>query len=82
MAGLASFPSFRCIPYMLKEEGGEESGCQDVLGRLQVLMISTPKRGDLIFPKVRQQNHMIMHALTHTHTLQSILQRISICSAA
>ena len=52
---------------MLKEEGGEESGCQDVLGRLQVLMISTPKRGDLIFPKVRQQNHMIMHALTHTH---------------
>jgi len=40
-----------CIPYMLREEGGEESGCQDVLGRLQVLMISTPKRGDLIFPK-------------------------------
>ncbi|PUZ45075.1 hypothetical protein GQ55_8G191200 [Panicum hallii var. hallii] len=39
-----------CIPYMLKEEDGESS-CQDVLGRLQVLMISTPKRGDLIFPK-------------------------------
>jgi diphosphoinositol-polyphosphate diphosphatase len=55
MAGLISFPSLRCIPYMLKEEDGESS-CQDVLGRLQVLMISTPKRGDLIFPKVRQQN--------------------------
>ncbi|CAL4980950.1 unnamed protein product [Urochloa decumbens] len=40
-----------CIPYMLKEEDGGESSCQDVLGRLQVLMISTPKRGDLIFPK-------------------------------
>ncbi|KAG2562426.1 hypothetical protein PVAP13_8KG261903 [Panicum virgatum] len=40
-----------CIPYMLKEEGGESSSCQDVLGRLQVLMISTLKRGDLIFPK-------------------------------
>ncbi|TKW01028.1 hypothetical protein SEVIR_8G150300v4 [Setaria viridis] len=39
-----------CIPYMLREEDGESS-CQDVLGRLQVLMISTPKRGDLIFPK-------------------------------
>ncbi|CAN6363067.1 unnamed protein product [Urochloa humidicola] len=39
-----------CIPYMLKEEDGESS-CQDVLGKLQVLMISTPKRGDLIFPK-------------------------------
>ncbi|KAF8694204.1 hypothetical protein HU200_038331 [Digitaria exilis] len=42
-----------CIPYMLKEEdGGSSCGHgQDVLGRLQVLMISTPKRGDLIFPK-------------------------------
>ncbi|GJN25461.1 hypothetical protein PR202_gb13290 [Eleusine coracana subsp. coracana] len=39
-----------CIPYMLKEDEGE-GGLQDVLGRLQVLMISTPKRNDLIFPK-------------------------------
>ncbi|XP_062183026.1 nudix hydrolase 13, mitochondrial-like isoform X2 [Phragmites australis] len=39
-----------CIPYMLKEDE-EENSCQDVLGRLQVLMISTPKRSDLIFPK-------------------------------
>lgn len=50
----------RCIPYMLiKEEDAEEKSCQqDVLGRLQVLMISTPKRSDLIFPKVRQQDQM------------------------
>ncbi|KAL6890220.1 hypothetical protein ACP4OV_008983 [Aristida adscensionis] len=39
-----------CIPYMLTEDDGENS-CQDVLGKLQVLMISTPKRSDLIFPK-------------------------------
>ncbi|XP_062198217.1 nudix hydrolase 13, mitochondrial-like [Phragmites australis] len=38
-----------CIPYMLKEDG--EENCHDVLSRLQVLMISTPKRSDLIFPK-------------------------------
>ncbi|KQJ88349.1 nudix hydrolase 13, mitochondrial isoform X2 [Brachypodium distachyon] len=41
-----------CIPYMLKED--EESSClkdDHVLDRLQVLMISTPKRSDLIFPK-------------------------------
>jgi diphosphoinositol-polyphosphate diphosphatase len=46
---------------MLREEDGGESSCQDVLGRLQVLMISTPKRGDLIFPKVRQQNPHDQH---------------------
>ncbi|GJN04707.1 hypothetical protein PR202_ga22276 [Eleusine coracana subsp. coracana] len=40
----------RCIPYMLKEDEAE-GGLQDVLSRLQVLMISTPKRNDLIFPK-------------------------------
>ncbi|KAL6654745.1 hypothetical protein ACP70R_008210 [Stipagrostis hirtigluma subsp. patula] len=39
-----------CIPYTLMEDDSENS-CQDVLGRLQVLMISTPKRSDLIFPK-------------------------------
>ncbi|KAG8089913.1 hypothetical protein GUJ93_ZPchr0011g28468 [Zizania palustris] len=33
-----------CIPYMIKEDGKNSSS-------LQVLMISTPKRSDLIFPK-------------------------------
>ncbi|KAL5203825.1 hypothetical protein ABZP36_008696 [Zizania latifolia] len=41
-----------CIPYMIKEDGQNSSSLQDhVMDRLQVLMISTPKRGDLIFPK-------------------------------
>ncbi|AQK57679.1 Nudix hydrolase 13 mitochondrial [Zea mays] len=45
-----------CIPYTLKEDAveegaGKQSCQQDVVGRLQVLMISTPKRSDLIFPK-------------------------------
>ncbi|KAJ1275718.1 hypothetical protein BS78_05G157500 [Paspalum vaginatum] len=40
-----------CIPYMFKGGDDGEKSCQDVLGRLQVLMISTPKRSDLIFPK-------------------------------
>ncbi|KAG0530062.1 hypothetical protein BDA96_05G152200 [Sorghum bicolor] len=40
-----------CVPYVVKEDAGEKSCQQGVLGRLQVLMISTPKRSDLIFPK-------------------------------
>uniref|UniRef100_A0A0D9XSN9 Nudix hydrolase domain-containing protein n=2 Tax=Leersia perrieri TaxID=77586 RepID=A0A0D9XSN9_9ORYZ len=42
-----------CIPYMIKDVGENNSSMQDdhVLDRLQVLMISTPKRRDLIFPK-------------------------------
>ena len=47
----------RCIPYRLKDEDGDTScPLKDdlVLDRLQVLMISTPKRSDLIFPKVSQ----------------------------
>lgn len=55
---LTLIPYVRCIPYMLKEDDREGSLQLDVLGRLQVLMVSTPKRSDLIFPKVRQQNHI------------------------
>ncbi|XP_006662968.1 nudix hydrolase 13, mitochondrial-like isoform X2 [Oryza brachyantha] len=42
-----------CIPYMIKEDGENSSSHDDhhVLDRVQVLMISTPKRSDLIFPK-------------------------------
>jgi hypothetical protein len=47
----------RCIPYMLKDDDIDNSCClkdDHVLDKLQVLMISTPKRMDLIFPKVSQ----------------------------
>ncbi|KAM0841986.1 hypothetical protein ACQ4PT_058648 [Festuca glaucescens] len=43
-----------CIPYMLKDDDVDNScSLKDdhVLDKLQVLMISTPKRRDLIFPK-------------------------------
>ena len=58
---------------MLEEDVGEKSCQQDVLGRLQVLMISTPKRSDLIFPKVRQQDQM---AIRYAPFNQSCMQRI------
>ncbi|CAM0945187.1 unnamed protein product [Alopecurus aequalis] len=48
----------RCIPYMLKDDHGAAT-CppkDDLLDRLQVLMISTPKRSDLIFPKGGWEN--------------------------
>jgi hypothetical protein len=42
---------------MLKDDDVDNSCClkdDHVLDKLQVLMISTPKRMDLIFPKVSQ----------------------------
>ncbi|ONK78068.1 uncharacterized protein A4U43_C02F13960 [Asparagus officinalis] len=39
-----------CIPYRLKPEG------TDLIYRLEVLMISTPKRHDLVFPKGGWEN--------------------------
>jgi diphosphoinositol-polyphosphate diphosphatase len=53
-----------------KEDAGEKICQQDMLDRLQVLMISTPKRSDLIFPKVRQQDHM---AIPYTPFNQSCM---------
>jgi diphosphoinositol-polyphosphate diphosphatase len=40
----------RCIPFKL-EKNVEDQGC-NVEDRVLVLMISTPKRDDLVFPKV------------------------------
>ncbi|GAB4847384.1 hypothetical protein Ancab_026442 [Ancistrocladus abbreviatus] len=38
-----------CIPYRLRNKDGDESNCQE--DRLEVVMVSTPNRHDLIFPK-------------------------------
>lgn len=41
----------RCIPYrVVKDE--EESDVVDLENKLQVLMVSSPNRHDLVFPKV------------------------------
>lgn len=45
-----------CIPYMVKDDGENSCLQEHVLDRLQVLMISTPKRSDLIFPKGGWEN--------------------------
>ncbi|XP_065026542.1 nudix hydrolase 13, mitochondrial isoform X2 [Musa acuminata AAA Group] len=39
----------RCIPYKVKADDGNRSG--DLLGRVEVLMITSPGRLDLVFPK-------------------------------
>ncbi|XP_073007898.1 nudix hydrolase 13, mitochondrial [Typha latifolia] len=42
-----------CIPYRLKEE---ENHFGDLVNRLEVLMVSTAKRNDLVFPKGGWEN--------------------------
>ncbi|RWW27288.1 hypothetical protein GW17_00008281 [Ensete ventricosum] len=39
----------RCIPYKLNRE--DDTGSDDLLDRVEVLMITSPGRHDLIFPK-------------------------------
>ncbi|RWR86909.1 nudix hydrolase 12, mitochondrial-like protein [Cinnamomum micranthum f. kanehirae] len=41
-----------CIPYRLKENVDDPTG--NIQSRLEVLMISTPNRSDLVFPKENQ----------------------------
>ncbi|XP_009148558.1 nudix hydrolase 12, mitochondrial [Brassica rapa] len=41
-----------CIPYrLIKDEGSEEDTSVDFVNKLQVLMVSSPNRHDLVFPK-------------------------------
>ncbi|XP_020111911.1 nudix hydrolase 12, mitochondrial-like [Ananas comosus] len=48
-----------CIPYRLKEEG--ESPCCNLVEKLEVLMISTPNRSDLVFPKGGWEDDETVH---------------------
>jgi diphosphoinositol-polyphosphate diphosphatase len=53
--------SVRCVPYRVKTKGGDEGNpCSSPGGdpaEVEVLMISTPNRADMVFPKVRGRNH-------------------------
>lgn len=40
----------RCIPYRLRED--KEDCSSNIENRIQVLMVSSPSRNDLVFPKV------------------------------
>lgn len=43
----------RCIPYrVIKAEEIEEDPSVDFVNKLEVLMVSSPNRHDLVFPKV------------------------------
>lgn len=44
------FVCIRCIPYRLRKEDEEEKG--DLENRIEVVMVSSPNRTDLVFPKV------------------------------
>ncbi|PKA55283.1 Nudix hydrolase 13, mitochondrial [Apostasia shenzhenica] len=43
-----------CIPYRLKQAAGNQSG--DLMSKLEVLMITSPNRHDLVFPKGGWEN--------------------------
>lgn len=43
----------RCIPYrLIKADEIEEDSSVDFVNKLEVLMVSSPNRHDLVFPKV------------------------------
>jgi len=42
--------SNRCIPYRLRKENVDQNGKTEEI--VEVLMVSSPKRDDLVFPKV------------------------------
>ena len=46
------FPMYsnRCIPYRLRKENVDQNGKTEEI--VEVLMVSSPKRDDLVFPKV------------------------------
>lgn len=44
------FVCIRCIPYRLRKEDEEEK--DDLENRIEVVMVSSPNRTDLVFPKV------------------------------
>ncbi|KAJ0988721.1 hypothetical protein J5N97_007077 [Dioscorea zingiberensis] len=48
-----------CIPYRLKPSVENHTG--DLINRLEVLMISSPNRHDLVFPKGGWENDETMH---------------------
>ncbi|RRT45018.1 hypothetical protein B296_00054103 [Ensete ventricosum] len=48
---LPTLLTFQCIPYKINGNSSNQSG--DLMNRVEVLMISSPGRHDLIFPKVR-----------------------------
>ncbi|RRT82725.1 hypothetical protein B296_00006946 [Ensete ventricosum] len=50
----------RCIPYKLNRE--DDTGSDDLLDRVEVLMITSPGRHDLIFPKVRNPHSLWISA--------------------
>lgn len=44
---------YRCIPYrLIKDEETEEDQSVDFVNKFEVLMVSSPNRHDLVFPKV------------------------------
>jgi diphosphoinositol-polyphosphate diphosphatase len=53
----------RCVPYRVNkkdDEGGNPCSSlgDDTAAEVEVLMISTPNRADMVFPKVREGSYM------------------------
>ncbi|XWS68718.1 hypothetical protein CRYUN_Cryun04dG0115600 [Craigia yunnanensis] len=58
----------RCIPYRLDKDGEERNG--NVTCRITVLMISTPNRNDLVFPKGGWEDDETVHEAAHREALE------------
>jgi diphosphoinositol-polyphosphate diphosphatase len=41
-----------CVPYRVKKDEANPRILGDVPGQVEVLMVSTPNRADMVFPKV------------------------------
>lgn len=54
----------RCIPYRLIEDSDEVHDDQcDIENKIEVLMVSSPNRDDLVFPKVYNFIHSWLKVL-------------------
>lgn len=47
----------RCIPYRLIDDSEEVNDQCDIENKIEVLMVSSPNRDDLVFPKVYNSIH-------------------------
>lgn len=53
----------RCIPYRLIEDSDEVNEQCDIENKIEVLMVSSPNRDDLVFPKVYNFAHSWLKVL-------------------
>lgn len=69
----------RCIPYRLIEDSDEVNDQCDIENKIEVLMVSSPNRDDLVFPKVYNSIHSWLQVLARNITV--LYFNVSPCSS-